>query len=143
MSASNPVMVTVRMQDVRALRLRGSGLETLRPLAGAGARPLGHAMGADYAFLAVGLRELTRSFVFLPGLSALVTFDTGAPLKWVMEGADKRENVAAESASLHVIQMAKPRPIGKVESDDLAGVRLADWVVLFHTETRMAQSAVS
>src|SRR5213596_3776018 len=119
MNASKPAVITVRMQDVRGLRLRVSGLETLRVLAGADARPLGHDIGTDYAFLAVRMPELTRSFVFLPGLSALVTFDaaaSGTPLKWVLEGADKRENVATVSASLHVIQMGKPQPIGKIES---------------------------
>ena len=157
MHASKPVVISVRMQDVRGLRLRGSGLETLRVMAGAGARPLGHDAGPDYAFLAVdatrgheGVRELTRSFVFLPGLDALITYDVaspGAALKWVAEGADKRENVgavsAAESSALHVIQMGKVLGIAKIESDDLAGVRLAEHVVAFHTETRMAQSAVS
>jgi hypothetical protein len=136
------------MQDVRGLRLRESGLETLRALAGPAARPLGHARGDDYAFLAVsaGAYPVTRSFVFLPGFRALVTFDAAAAdvsLKWVLEGADQRETVSTESAALHVIQMAKPQPVGKVESDDLAGVRLGEWVVLFHTEMQMAQSAVS
>jgi hypothetical protein len=145
------------MQDVRGLRLRASGLETLRAIAGAGARPLGHDAGPDYAFLAVdaargyeGVRELTRSFVFLPGLEALIAYDIAAPgtaVKWVAEGADKRDSVgtvsAAESSALHVIQTGKAQAIGKIESDDLAGVRLAQHVVAFHTETRMAQSAVS
>ena len=155
MSAVKPAVITVRMQDVRALRLRGSGLETLRALAGPRARPLGHDAGADYAFLAVdaaaaypGVRELVRSFVFLPRAAALVAFDTAAgPLQWVLEGAGKDDHAAAvaveESSSLHVIQMGAPQPLGKMESDDLAGVRLAGRVVAFHTETRMAQSAVS
>ena len=153
MSASKPPVITLRLQDVRALRLRGSGLETLRALAGPQARPLGHEVGPGYAFLAVnssrgyeGLRALTRSFVFLPDLSALVTHDVAdpeTPLQWVAEGADRRESIAAESPALHVIQMGRPQPLGKIESEDLAGVRLADWVVLFHAETIMAQSAVS
>src|SRR5947208_2647966 len=110
MNASKPVTITLRMQDVRGLRLRATGIETLRALAGPDARPLGHDRGPDYAFLAVdatreyagALRELTRSFVFLPALGALVTFDTAVstnPLKWVLEGADNRENVATVRAT--------------------------------------------
>jgi hypothetical protein len=157
MNANKPAVITVHMRDVRALRLHDSGLETLRPVAGTDARPLGHDRGPGYAFLAVDatgrftglLRELTRSFVLLSDLNALVTYDIAAAgtLKWVLEGADGRENVstvaATESASLHLIEMAKSQPAGKVESEDLAGLRLGGRVVLFHTETRMAQSAVS
>src|SRR5262249_35793059 len=40
-------------------------------------------------------------------------------------------------------QAAKAQPVAKIDSDDLAGVRLGEQVVAFHTETRMAQSAVS
>lgn len=102
------VVISLRMRDVAALRLHASGLETLRPLAGDGARPLGHDLAPDYAFLATDahaafggtLAELLRSFVFLPKPGALVTFDIAvspqpAAVTWSIEGAPGAASVAA------------------------------------------------
>ena len=93
------VVISLRMADVQALRLAATGLETLRSLAGPQARPLGHDRTEEYAFLAVdakhaykGLQEVTRSFVFLPALRALVEFDIAlsedppVAVTWKLEG---------------------------------------------------------
>jgi heparinase II-like protein len=44
---------------------------------------------------------------------------------------------------LHLIQMGERQTPGKIDSDDLAGLRLGQWAILFNTEMRMATSAVS
>jgi hypothetical protein len=181
MSASKPPIISLRMRDIAALELRASGLETLRVLAGPGARALGHDLTPDCAFLAVdahaasgdALRELVRSFVFLPKLGALVSFDIAisldppAAVAWTIEGATdaarlatilprgarvtraasgltvSQAKAAAESLFLNVIHTADPRPVETIDSIDLAGVRLAGCVIAFHQETRMQRSAVS
>jgi hypothetical protein len=171
-------VLKLRMADVAALRLGRTGLETLRPLVGAGPRALGHDRTPDYAFLAVDatgsyrgtLRQVVRSFVFLPNEATLVNCDIAeseppVPVDWMLEGAEagrltiiqpRRAKAAArgrdlvvesrESTSdklfLTLIHTAARPETGEIDSSDLAGVRLGERVILFVAETRMA-TAVS
>jgi Heparinase II C-terminal domain len=151
------VVISLRMADVQALRLAATGLDTLRALAGPLARPMGHDRTADYAFLAVdakraykGLQEVTRSFVFLPEQRALVEFDIAipadppVPVTWKLEGSGSVVTLLSnETQFLHLIQTAGRQAPGKIDSDDLAGLRLGSLAILFYTETHMARSAVS
>src|SRR5512132_2003197 len=132
------VVSSLRMADVNALRLAATGLETLRALAGPQARPMGHDRPAEYAFLAVdakpaypGLQEVTRSFVFLPNQHALVEFDIAisadppVPVAWKLEGAGSVVTLLSnETQFLHLVQTAGQQAPGKIESEDLAGLRL-------------------
>jgi hypothetical protein len=155
-------VIELRMADVQALRLGTSGLETLRSLAGPKARPLGQDRTAEYALLALaaadaypGMREVTREFVFLPRERALVEYDIAIaadppePVTWRLVGTGNAESLlpqrkpSSETEFLHLIQMGERQTPGKIESDDLAGLRLAQWAILFYTEPRMALSAVS
>jgi hypothetical protein len=166
--ASKTAVLRLRMAEVAALRVRGTGVETLRGLVPDG-RPMGHDLTSDYAFLAVDasgaypgvLREVTRSFVFLPGPGALVACDVAVAadqpvaVSWNLEGNAKPASVArilprtpgaapaADSILLHVIWLGERQPLAALDSSDLAGVRVADRVVAFFTETRTARSAVS
>jgi hypothetical protein len=168
MDANKSARISLSMPAVRALRMGVSGLETLRPLAG-DARPLGNDLTAGYAFLACDataaykgtLRELVRSFVWLPGPGALldcdiaVSGDSPAAVTWKLEGPARPESVArvlprrspppaaSETLFLNVIWTAEPREWKAIDSIELAGVRIADRVVAFYTETRMARSMVS
>jgi hypothetical protein len=151
------VVISLRTADVKALRLAATGLDTLRSLAGPQARPLGHDRQAGYAFLVVdaraaypGLREVTRSFVFLPDQHALVEFDIAisgdppVPVTWKLEGTGSVLTLLSNQTQfLHLVQTAAPQTPGKIDSEDLAGLRLGSLVILFYTETHMARSAVS
>src|SRR4051812_30204213 len=135
--------VELRMADVEALRLGATGLETLRALAGPAARPLGHDLTADYAFLAVQVKDVIREFVFFPSQKALVEYDIGdpsGPVIWKLQGQGSAQLPAP---GIHLIQTGERQTPGKIESDDLAGLRLGSWAILFYTEPRMARSAVS
>src|SRR4051812_45334292 len=110
------VVISLRMADVQALRLRATGLETLRSLAGPRAHPLGNDRTNDYAFLAVdvkyqGLSEVTRSWVFLPKLHALVEFDIaisqGRPVRvtWELKGnGNAQPLLAKDGLFLNLVQ---------------------------------------
>jgi len=89
------------------------------------------------------------------GRAAAVTFDvvegaapcleTEEPGPWRVEVWKK---APAERLFLNVVQFPGPEggtplPVGEVSSVELAGVRLADRVVLFHADSRSARSAVS
>jgi Heparinase II C-terminal domain len=179
MIANKPPVLRLRMADVSALRLRSTGLETLRPLVGSGPTPLGHERTSDYAFLAVdasrsypgALREVVRSFVFLQNEATLVNCDIAgneppAAVDWTLEGAEAGQlsviqprhakaarrgaelvvsctGPSADKLFLNVIHTAAAPETGEIDSSDLAGLRIADRVILFNTETRMANSAVS
>ena len=153
--------ISLRHADVRALRMQSSGVETLRVLAGPGARPLGHDLTADYAFLAAdcsaayagALQEAVRCFVLLPGI-ALIDFDivtagdAGTAVTWTLEGNARPQDVTAfhrrpDDGLLHVIWLGARGKAVPIDSIDLAGVRIGDRVVAFHTESRMERSAVS
>jgi hypothetical protein len=128
------------MADIEALRLRATGLETLRALAGPQARPIGQDRTAEYAFLAVkAAPDVIREFVFLPDQKVLLEYDIG-PVTWKLQGTGNAQSPAPD---LHLIQMGERQPTGKIESDDLAGLRLGPWAILFYTEPQMAQSAAS
>jgi hypothetical protein len=149
------VVISLRMADVQALHLAATGLETLRSLAGAPAHPLGSDRTEEYAFLAVtakyaGLQEVMRSWVFLPKLRALIEFDIAAlpdppvPVTWKLEGpGNVLPLLAKDGLYLHLIQMADRQAPGKIDSEELAGLRLGSLVILFYTETHMSKSAVS
>jgi hypothetical protein len=151
------VVISLRMADVQALHLAATGLDTLRSLAGPRARPLGHDRTAEYAFLAVdakaaypGMQEVMRSFVFLPDQHALVEFDIAisadppVPVTWKLEGTGSVVTLLSnETQFLHLVQMAGRQTPGKIDSEDLAGLRLGSLAILFYTETHMARSAVS
>jgi hypothetical protein len=104
----------------------------LRSLLGAeraGGRALGHYFGPDagapeFAFLAVDAAPATRSVVVLRTPAAAISFT--AP------GQGKPEPPRVSGS-------AKPTP---VESMDLAGIRVADWAILFNIEPRSTRSAV-
>jgi len=135
--------ISLKMSDVAALRMQATGLETLRALAGPTARPLGHDRAEDYAFLAVQAPGVIREFVFFPGRKTLIEYDIANPpgtITWKLEGSGSSQTVVPE---LHLIQMGERQTPGKVDSDDLAGLQLGALTILFHTEPRMAQSAVS
>src|SRR5262245_59239985 len=135
--------ITVRMADVATLRLGTTGLERLRALAGPKARPLGHDRTAEFAFLAVEAAGAVRQFVFLPSRKALVEYDiaeSAERIAWKLEGAG---SVLSPLRDLHLIQTGDRQQPGKIDSDDLAGLRLGEWAILFYTEPRMARSAVS
>jgi hypothetical protein len=140
-------VIELRTADVRALHLGGTGLETLRALPGAQARALGHDRGADFAFLAVASAGVVREFVYLPVEKALIEFDvvdsaTGA--KWKLQGGGSAQSLLdTQTQLLHLIQLGEQQKAGKIDSDDLAGLRLRSWGILFYTEPRMARSAVS
>jgi hypothetical protein len=133
------VIIELRMADVEALRLGATGLETLRALAGSKARPLGHDRTVDSAFLAVQAEGIVREFVYLPNQRALIEYDA-QPVTWRLQG---HGNVQSPAPGLHLIQMGKPQTPGKIDSDDLSGLRLGEWAILFYTEPQMAKSAVS
>ena len=118
---------------------------------------MGHDRTAEYAFLTVdakrayqGVQEVTRSFVFLPNLHALVEFDIAiaadapAPVTWKLEGTGSVLALPSDhNLFLHLIQMGERQTPGKIDSEELAGLRLGDLAILFYTETHMARSAVS
>jgi hypothetical protein len=156
------VAILLKMEDVKALHLGATGLETLRGLAGPQARPLGHGRSADYAFLAVedtrdfaGVRGLMRQFVYLPEQQAVVEYDLvlqpdpPVAVTWKLEGAGNVQSLLPEPKPrneikfLHLVQTGGRQTPGKIESDELVGLRLADWALLFYTEMQMAKSAVS
>jgi hypothetical protein len=145
------VVISLRMSDVQALRLAATGLDTLRSLAGPQARPLGHDRTAEYAFLAVKTKdEAIRSWVFLPKLHALVEFDIAipqdppVPVTWRLQGSGNvLPLLAKDGLFLNLIQMGERQTPGKIDSEELAGLRLGNLVILFYTETQMARSAVS
>ncbi len=169
MNANKSAVLSLEMSSVRTLRMGSTGVETLRELAGPGSRALGHDLTPEYAFLACDcsggyagvLRELVRSFVWLPGSGALVECDiavTGeAPVlvNWKLDGMPGPKTVArilprpgkqatnGDILFLNVIWTGEPRPISPIDSMDLAGVRIGDRVVAFYTESHMARSAVS
>ncbi len=127
--AVDEILVTVR--PLLAADTRGD-VKTLRSRLGeeaASARLLGFDTGPGYAFLAADItagrpQTARRSLVVLNG--ALVTFDL-----LVATGAVPRRRLDAAL------------PAEEISSIDFAGVRLASWVVLFHTESASARSAVS
>jgi hypothetical protein len=92
-------------------------------------RALGHHFGPDtaspdFAFLAVESGTATRSVVALRGPAAVITFT--APASGRPEAPQLRGNAKADA----------------VESMDLAGLRVADWAILFNIEPRSTRSAV-
>ncbi len=132
--------IELRMADVESLRLRATGMETLRALPGPGAKPLGQDRTSEFAFLAVKAGpDVIREFVFLPHQKALVEYDIG-PVSWKLLGGGSAQSPAPD---LHLIQMGERRTVGKIVSEELAGFRLGQWAILFYTEAQMAQTAVS
>src|SRR5689334_6726015 len=142
------VVITLRMSDVETLRLARTGLDTLRSLAGPRARPLGHDRTEGYAVLAVdakaaypALQGGTRSFVFLPKLHVLVEFDIAipqeppVPVTWKLEGTGNVLPLLAKGGLfLNLIQLAARQTPGKIDSEELAGLRLGSLAILFFTE---------
>jgi hypothetical protein len=107
-------------------------IAALRSLLGGdpnGGRAVGHHFGPaaeapEFAFLAMAFPAETRSVVVLRGARAAVT--VAAPV----QGMPETPRVGGSS---------KPQ---RVESMDLAGVQVADWVVLFNIEPRSTRSAL-
>ena len=90
-------VVELRMADVQALRLRATGVETLRALAGPGARALGHDRTAEYAFLAVEAAGVIREFVYLPNQKALIEYDIAGQVTWTWTSKSSRWRPTTES----------------------------------------------
>lgn len=103
----------------------------LRPLLGGdgAGRALGHHFGPDtvspeFAFLAVASESGTRSVVVLRSSRTVITFTAPA------EGKHGAPQITGSAAAR------------RVESMDLAGTHVGEWVVLFNIEPRSTRSAV-
>jgi hypothetical protein len=108
------------------------------------ALPLGHlARPGEFGFLAVNTPVAQRSVVVLE--NAVVAFDlplTREKPAWSLEGKAEVRPVPLDcGALLHVAGQAAP--LEKLESLDLAGVRIGARAVLFRIEATMARDAVS
>jgi hypothetical protein len=164
--------ITLRAADVSAAIGAARWWEAAslrRLLGGQPGRTLAHDFGPDpaapaYAFLAAdvtegyagALRIVRRFFVVLRG-QAVISFDLAsspdlaARVLWTLDGTglthrqllpSKKSYMGEDRRFLNVLQTAPGEIEPIVESVDLAGVRIGEHVVLFHTDTSMAQSSV-
>ncbi len=114
----------------------------------------------SFVFLNLGAQGIAGALVTF---DLIVTADAAQRVEWLIQDLEKphgerkwrlesrtlsSKRTSAETLFLNLLQFvdpeaATPLPAGEVSSVELAGVRLADRVVLFHADTTSARGAVS
>ncbi|MDX2151025.1 MAG: hypothetical protein SFV54_09840 [Bryobacteraceae bacterium] len=137
---------------VRALLGRGPAPVTAAALRAAWGSVTGRVLAHDPAagYLAAdfastyGVSAALRSIVALPGLVLFFDLVSAEEVDWAIEGLATRPVwQSREGKVMGLVHAAGPRETTLLTGFDLAGAQSGRDVVLFHTETRLAASALS